>query len=441
MAKKQRLYLISVVIAGIWCTVFCAVQSVPHFYLMGSEAWIYCLLLFGLMVLCRMLPIYIGVGRAMDISFVPALAATVTSHYSIAAMLFLLSSLCSFLWDPELHSFYYPFARTPLKEAFNTANVVLAMTAVGAAIDFAGFSADMFASVKMMLLSIVFALAVIFLNFMLFLVYFYLEGGRRFATLVVKSIGTILPNILCTVPLGLIIGLLLQAPHGYLLVLLIMAPLLMARHSFKLYHDSHAMNMRTIAALCNAIDAKDHYTNGHSMRVAYFSRSIAEAMHMPQSFVEDVTKAALLHDVGKIGINDRVLTKPGNLTRAEQEEIHKHPVIGQKIIHSVHFSSTVCDGVLYHHLNFDRSGYPTENLPNELPLSAAILAVADTYDAMTSTRPYRPGMSEDLARELLHSAAGTQLHPEVVDVFLHILPELNPADVDSDLELQLELLT
>ncbi len=441
MAKKQRRYLISVMIVGIWCAVFCAMQAVPHFLLLEHEVWLYSLLLFALMVICRMLPIYIGAGRAMDISFVPVLAATVTTHYTIAVMLFLLASMCSFLWDPDQHAFYYPYARSPLKELFNTANVVVATTAVGVLLDALGFDPAELVSLKMMLLAMGFALSVIFVNFMLFLIYFYLADGRHFATLVAKSIGGLLPNILCTVPLGLVLGLLLNAPQGYLYVLLVMAPLLMARHSFKMYHDSHAMNMRTIAALCNAIDAKDHYTNGHSMRVAFFSRSIAEAMHMPESFVEDVTKAALLHDVGKIGINDTVLTKPGNLTQEELAEIQKHPVIGQKIIHSVHFSPTVCDGVLYHHLGYDMSGYPTQDLPEELPLSAAIVAVADSYDAMTSTRPYRAGMSEEVAKQRMREAAGNQLHPDIVEMFLRILPDLNPAAIDTDLELQLEMLT
>ncbi len=432
--------MIFAVIAGVWCAVFCALQSAPHFLALGTQAWMYSLLLFALMVVCRMLPIYIGAGRAMDISFVPVLAAAITSHYSIAVLLFLASSFCSLLWDPERRALYYPFVRSPLKELFNTANVTISMTVVGALFDLAGLDPASLVSVRMLLLAVLFALVLILANFLIFFVYFYLGVGRHFAQLVAKSIGGLLPNILCTVPLGILLGILLRSSQGYLFVILMMAPLLMARHSFKLYHDSHAMNMRTIASLCNAIDAKDHYTRGHSMRVAYYSRSIAEAMHMPHGFVEDVTKAALLHDVGKIGINDQVLAKPGDLTDDELAEIHRHPIIGQKIIQSVHFSHTVGDGVLYHHLGYDLSGYPTNDLPEELPLSAAILAVADTYDAMTSNRPYRAGMDPAVAAGRLRMVAGTQLHPEVVDIFLRILPKLDTAEVESSPELQLEML-
>lgn len=442
MARNQKLYMISVTTAGIVCAAFCAVRSVPHFTLLGGGVWMYCfLLLLLLMILCRMLPIHIGAGRAMDISFVPVLAAAITSHYSIAVLLFLLSSFGSILKDPESRAFYYPFARSPLKECFNTFNVAVSMTLVGVLFDFASPAPAELLSVRMMLFSIGFALCVIFLNFLLFLFYFYLGDGRRFAQLVAKNIGGLLPNILSTVPLGLVLGLLLRAPQGYLFVALMMAPLLMARHSFKLYHDSHAMNMRTIASLCNAIDAKDHYTQGHSMRVACYSRSIAEGMQMPASFVEDVTRAALLHDVGKIGVNDAVLTKPGQLSDEEFGEIKRHPEIGHKIISSVRFSPAVNEGVLYHHLGYNMAGYPGSALPEGLPLSAAILAVADSYDAMTSDRPYRAGMEQERACAILREVAGSQLHPEVVDTFLRVLPTLDAEELAASPELRLEMLS
>lgn len=432
--------MIAVITAGVVCAFVCAVRSVLHFQLLAGQVWMYCFLILLLMILCRMMPIYIGAGRAMDISFVPVLAAAITSHYSIAVLLFLLSSFCSILKDPETRSFYYPFTKSPMKEAFNTCNVAVAMTFAGVVFDlFHPDPADLI-SARMIILAAGFALVVIFLNFLIFLFYFYLGDGRRFATLVAKNISGLLPNILSTMPLGLVLGLLIQAPKGFLFVPLMMAPLLMARHSFKLYHDSHAMNMRTIASLCNAIDAKDHYTQGHSMRVAYYSRSIASAMQMPQRFVEDVTKAALLHDVGKIGINDSVLTKQGSLSDAEFDEIRQHPVIGHKIIASGHFSPIVNDGVLYHHLGYDMTGYPGSELPEGLPLSAAILAVADSYDAMTSDRPYRAGMSGEKAAGILAEVSGSQLHPEVATAFLRILPRLCIEEMENSPELRLELL-
>ncbi|MGD9559896.1 MAG: HD-GYP domain-containing protein, partial [Oscillospiraceae bacterium] len=245
-----------------------------------------------------------------------------------------------------------------------------------------------------------------------------------------------------TVPLGLVVGLLLGSPQGNWYVVLMMAPLLMARHAFKMYLDSRSMNMRIIASLCSAIDAKDHYTQGHTMRVANYSKCTAEAMHKPVSFVENITIAAMLHDVGKIGINDALLLKPEALTAAEYNEIKRHPEIGQKIIKSVQFPRDVHDAVLYHHLNYDLTGYPVNSkTPAQQPVSAAILAVADTYDAMTSDRPYRAGMTSVQAAKILREVAGTQLHPEVVEIFLQILPSLKVDEADDDFELQLEMLT
>ncbi|NLW78726.1 MAG: HD domain-containing protein [Ruminococcaceae bacterium] len=431
-----------IILAGFVMFCLCAMRAIPYFQAQGLSALLYCIILFVLMVLCRMLPIYIGTGRAMDISFVPMLACAITSHYSVAVLLFTLSTFFSLLRDPVTREFFYPYKKNTLKEVFNTANVVIAMTVAGFLFNFLSPDPQNLASIRMILQSTGFALVNILLNFLVFILFFYLGDERRFATLIAKNIGGLLPNIVSTVPLALILGLLLQSSQGYLYVLLLMAPLLVARHSFKLYMDSHSMNLRTIATLCNAIEAKDEYTQGHSMRVAFFSKSIAEAMGKPAAFVEDMTVAAMLHDVGKIGINDAILSKTEPLTRAEYEEIKRHPGIGQKIINKVHFSQTINDAVLYHHLNYDKSGYPqTDNLPDKQPLAAAILAVADTYDAMTSDRPYRHGMEVEQACRLMEGTAGTQLDPEVLEVFLRILPGLDIPQMEADFELQLELLT
>ena len=243
-----------------------------------------------------------------------------------------------------------------------------------------------------------------------------------------QNIGGLLPNIIATVPLGLLLGIVINMPNSYFYIVLFMAPLMLARYSFKLYLDSKSMHMRTIAALSMAVDAKDHYTQGHSRRVAYYSEAIARAMHKSPSFVADVKTAALLHDVGKIGIDDAVLNKPAALTAEEFELIQQHPVMGRKIIDSIRFSDTVNDAVLYHHHRYDAKGYPAEGpAPGELPLSAAILAVADTFDAMTSDRPYRNGMSREQALAVMQEVAGSQLDPKVVEVFISLAPELDAA--------------
>ena len=211
-----------------------------------------------------------------------------------------------------------------------------------------------------------------------------------------------------------------------------MGPLLLARYSFKVYLDSHTILLRTIASLVEAIEAKDPYTHGHSQRVAYLSCEICKAMNCNRSFTDQVMMAALLHDTGKIGVEDAVLRKPGPLTPEEYEAIMQHPVIGRRIIESINLPQTVNDAVLYHHHRYDGTGYPADGpTAGNLPLSAAILAVADTYDAIISDRPYRAGLSKARAREILEEVAGSQLDPKVVRVFLNIEPRLRPEDAEK----------
>ena len=144
--------------------------------------------------------------------------------------------------------------------------------------------------------------------------------------------------------------------------------------------------------------------------------------------------------MGKIGIDDAVLRKPGALTSAEYDQVKRHPEVGRRIIDSIHLPSTVTDGVLYHHHRFDGGGYPEEGpAPGELPLCPAILAVADCYDAMTSDRPYRSAMSREQAEAVLREVSGSQLDPRVVEAFLRILPDLDPGRASGDADLSLLL--
>jgi HD-GYP domain-containing protein (c-di-GMP phosphodiesterase class II) len=133
--------------------------------------------------------------------------------------------------------------------------------------------------------------------------------------------------------------------------------------------------------------------------------------------------AALLHDVGKIGISDSVLQKPGPLDSEEYDQIKLHPVKGREIIENMQLPTVVTNAVLYHHRRFDGQGYPDAG-PSHLPIEASILAVADTYDAMTSDRPYRAGMPHEKAVAIIRSVSGTQLDPEAVDAFLKIEPRI-----------------
>jgi len=230
----------------------------------------------------------------------------------------------------------------------------------------------------------------------------------------------------------MLIGYMLTQQNGYLWIVLFMGPLLLARYSFKIYLDSHTILLRTIASLVQAIEAKDPYTHGHSQRVAYISTELSKALGCSRKFTDQVKIAALLHDTGKIGVDDAILRKPGPLTPEEYDAIKQHPVVGKRIIESIQLPDTVTDAILYHHRWYNGKGYPPpEPGKAELPLSAAILAVADCYDAMISDRPYRKGMTKEKARSILKEVSGTQLNPKVVEAFLSIEPNLQPENAEA----------
>ena len=173
--------------------------------------------------------------------------------------------------------------------------------------------------------------------------------------------------------------------------------------------------------LKNTVEAKDEYTKGHSDRVAYYSVQLGKQLNLSQKDLEILRISGLFHDIGKIGISDAILTKPGKLTDEEYEEIKKHPVIGYNIISSSFMLKDILPNVKYHHERIDGKGYPEGLKGDQIPYMARILAVCDTYDALTSNRAYRPGMGIDKAISILKEVRGTQLEAHYVDVFVDLL--------------------
>lgn len=175
-----------------------------------------------------------------------------------------------------------------------------------------------------------------------------------------------------------------------------------------------------IEAMTTAIDARDKYTARHSIRVAELNEMMAIEMGFSKGFSSWLHIAGHLHDIGKIGVRDLVLLKPGRLTAQEFEEIKLHPIIGADIVKRVTGLSPTIDPILYHHERLDGSGYPEGLVGNDIPLSARITGVADSLDAMLSTRPYRDALSIDTALNEIHDLSGTLYDPEVVGALLSI---------------------
>ncbi|MDK2794270.1 MAG: hypothetical protein PWP75_899 [Caldanaerobacter sp.] len=193
-----------------------------------------------------------------------------------------------------------------------------------------------------------------------------------------------------------------------------------AMENSKLYEEIKKVYIKTIEALAYAIEAKDIHTKGHSMRVSQYAALIGEYMGFSREKVEQLRIAGILHDIGKIGIRDSILLKKGKLTQQEYEAMKLHPEIARKILAPIDLPKEILEAIAKHHERYDGKGYPYGLKGEEIPIEAAILGVADAFDAMTSDRSYRKGMSiEEAVNEVLRNK-GTQFHPEVVDVFISI---------------------
>ncbi len=187
-----------------------------------------------------------------------------------------------------------------------------------------------------------------------------------------------------------------------------------------LYQDMQDLFMGVLHALTRSIDAKDTYTRGHSQRVAELSRTLARRIGLADEQCERVYLSGLLHDVGKIGVPEAVLTKPGRLTEEEYTAIKKHPAIGAQILGNIRQLQDIIPGVLFHHERWDGRGYPHALAGENIPLMGRIICVADSFDAMSSTRTYRPALPLETVLRELSQCAGTQFDPALAKVFVKL---------------------
>jgi len=201
---------------------------------------------------------------------------------------------------------------------------------------------------------------------------------------------------------------------------LFVVPLLVARQTYQRYTDLRAAYTDAVRSLVAAIEAKDPYTKGHSVRVAEVAVAVANEMGLPADRVERVEVAALLHDLGKIGISPLILSKAEKLTLAEYEQIKRHPDIGAHILGKGAFFEGIVPIVRYHHEKIDGTGYCEGLAGDSIPLEARVLAVADSYDAMTSQRPYRNALTDEEALTELLSNTGSQFDASVVEAFVRL---------------------
>jgi HD-GYP domain-containing protein (c-di-GMP phosphodiesterase class II) len=203
----------------------------------------------------------------------------------------------------------------------------------------------------------------------------------------------------------------------------------------QLVNQSLEENFRqTIVGFAHALEESDRYTRGHSERVAFYARLIGIGMQLKEGELETLVQAGLMHDIGKIGIRYEKLNKPGKLTPEEVAMFRTHPAKGKRILEPIPFMRDIIPGCWCHHESFDGSGYPQALAGENIPLFGRIVAVADTYDAMTSDRAYRKALPHDVAIAELERCSGSQLDPRVVEVFLHEIEQYRKQQIAAGLE-------
>jgi HD-GYP domain-containing protein (c-di-GMP phosphodiesterase class II) len=227
------------------------------------------------------------------------------------------------------------------------------------------------------------------------------------------SVSNILTGLVALVPLGWLMGE-ISVKVGLWAAAMFMVPLYLARFAFSKYAETRELFFGTVQALSQAIDAKDGFTRGHADRVSRIAGAIAREVGLAERSIEQIELAGLLHDIGKIGVEDRILMKPQRLEQDEQELMRRHPIYGASILAPSAALRPLVPIVLHHHENFDGSGYPEGLKADEIPLGSRIIIVADAYEAMTSDRIYRKAIGHDRAMEQLNKYKGIQFDPKIV---------------------------
>lgn len=410
----------SIVIAGGLVITFAGLQNV-----IINQSWAVFLLFSLLAIITESLPINFDESFYVSLSFAIAVAAILCMEPLAAASIM---AMGIFFNVTEIEGKRTHFLNSSLfKRLFNVGAYVSSTLFAAYAYNYSKgflstFTVGDFSAFSVLAAVFVYVLA----NVTFYSVLFSLLSGKRLSETFVAN-SWIMRNSLLLGPLGVLMAL-AYVNWGAFALILIFGPFLLARYTFQLYLEMRNVYFNTIKTLSNAIDAKDEYTNGHSQRVAKYAVGIAQEMKLSPKRIERVKTSAILHDIGKIGIADSIINKPGKLNFNEFHSIKQHPEIGANIIKDVDFLFEESEIIRYHHERYDGMGYPSSLMMDEIPLEASIIAVADSYDAMTSDRAYRKAMPKEKALSIILSEAGKQFHPDVVESFLRMMDKYEESE-------------
>lgn len=414
MRPATKCYMALISVLGLCTGVFCAYR----FLLVLSGPWnlsytgvFLVLLLFAWGSCC--LPLYLREDCTVDLSFISILATILILGPEAAVLIKLVTSPFVVIPSPDGKSREHIFNTAPSKTLFNLGNHSISYAVGGLAYYAVGGRPGDIALPYVLLPAVLFIVVAMIANVVVILLYFMLSQHVKLYPTVFQMFSSLAPSIVLSAPIGYFLAFLLKLDAGPWLAILFMLPLLLARYSFKLYLDSQKHQIHVIQTLAAALEAKDPYTEGHSTRVRRYAVQLAEQMGLSSKRVQKLSTAAVFHDIGKIGIPDSILQKPGALTPEERAVIQTHPAKGVRILENLDGYEAIIPLVLHHHEFYDGRGYPDGTCGEELPIETYILGAADAYDAITSDRPYRRGRTPLQAAAILREEAGKQFHPQV----------------------------
>jgi len=387
------------------------IYLMPSFPLL-SNIWPVFIFFLAISTFAEFIPVDLPVSGAVSIGFPIDFVLILVYGPALAMLITALGALIGEIIEKERRSWY--------KIIFNASQFALSAGLAGIAYQKLGGVVGAVNLANYIIPAIICALTYYFINSSLFVMVIHLAEGISLWSIWKTKLKGIITTYIALAPIGFIMAM-VYVTIGIWGIILFFFPLILARRSFELYTKMRKVYLDTIRALAAAIDAKDPYTKGHSERVAEISVALAQELNLSDRDIENIEYTALLHDIGKIGIEDRILGKNSSLTNEEFDKIKEHTIMGAKIIEPVDFLKNSYKAIYHHHERYDGDGYPDGIKEKDIPILARIIAVADAYDAMGSDRPYRKKLSKDKILKELRDQSGKQFDPEVVKAFISVL--------------------
>ena len=406
MSLKLKIYI--VIIIGLSIALFIyLIPSLPSL----SNIWLVLIFFLAISVFAEFIPVDLPMGGVMSIGFPIDLVVILVYGPALAMLITIFSTLISEIIERE---------RSWYKIIFNASQFALTVGIAGVVYQYTGGIVGFQNFFKFIFPAALCAFVYCFINLILVTMVISLAQGVRITTVWRTNYQETLPTYLAEAPIGFLMAI-IYVEVGIVGILLFFLPLLLARRSFELYTKMRKVYLETIRALAAAIDAKDPYTKGHSERVAETSVALAQKLNLSGRDIENIEYTALLHDIGKIGIDDSILGKKSSLTSQEFDKIKEHTIMGANIIEPVDFLKNSYKAIYHHHEKYNGKGYPDGIKSEDIPILARIIAVADAYDAMGSDRPYRKKLNKDKILKELKDQSGKQFDPKVVKALISVL--------------------